>query len=153
MGLFGAKDARPVPKGIRVKFHRADKTVRNHHMIAVLSFHGAMPDGSLGKQHGRYIAAETAYWVTWLDALAMVLDFRDLDYKWGDSMLRVFQVMNQYLRESWSEMNRPVPIKLLSSDKSIGLRSLIPNEEIFFDTMDEALRACDRDLQDWLDAD
>ena len=151
MTLISRAEKHTPPKGIKAKFYRVDPSVKWHDMIAVVSFHGKMPDGSRGKAHGRYISAETMYWMTLLGALSVVLDFRDLDYKWGDSMLGVFQVLEDSFREQWSDIDRSVPIKLLSSDKSSGLYSLVTNQDVYFETVDAAVESCNQDMQFWID--
>ena len=40
--------------------------------------------------------------------------------------------------------------KVLASERSIGLRSLLA-EESFFDTMEDAIQSCDRDMKVWLE--
>ena len=153
MSQLSKVDRQPAPKGVTAKFHRVDEQVRNHDMIAIVSFHGKMPDGSRGKAHGRYIAAQAAYWMTYLNAITLILDFRDLDYKWGDSMLGVFQTVEQYFRENWNDIDMAVPVKLLSSAKSSGLQSLVTNQELYFATLDDAIEACNRDIEYWFDTD
>jgi len=122
------------PDGIFAAHYRVVQQVRNHNMIAAIGFHGAMPDGSKGKAHGRYISAQAAYWMTYLNALCIVIDFRDLEYKWGDSMLGVFQTLDQYFRDYWKDGGIALPIKILASSKSSGLYSLIDNRDMFFQT-------------------
>lgn len=151
MSVISRAEKHAPPKGIKARFYRVESSVNNHSMIAVVSFHGKMPDGSRGKAHGRYIAAETLYWMTLTDALSVVLDFRDLDYRWGDSMLGAFQVLEDRFREQWSDIDMSLPIKLLSSDKSSGLYSLITNQSVFFATIEEAIESCSQDMQFWLD--
>ena len=139
------------PKGIRAKYYRVDTSVDQHDMIAVVSFHGKMPDGSKGKAHGRYIAAQTVYWMTCIDAIAVVMDFRDLEYRWGDSILGALQTINERFRDQWSDLGMSVPVKLLSSQKSASLHSLVSDPGFFFSEMDDAILACSRDVRFWLD--
>lgn len=139
------------PKGIRAKFYRVDTSVDLHDMIAVVSFHGRMPDGSKGKDHGRYIAAQTVYWMTYIDAIAVVMDFRDLEYRWGDSILGALQTIDMRFRDQWSDLGMSVPVKLLSSSKSSGLHSLVSDPSFFFSEMDDAILACSRDVRFWMD--
>ncbi len=138
-------------KRIRAKFYRVDKSVDLHDMIAVVSFHGRMPDGSKGKDHGRYIAAQTVYWMTYIDAIAVVMDFRDLEYRWGDSILGALQTIDMRFRDQWSDLGMSVPVKLLSSPKSSGLLSLVTDPRFFFSEMDDAILACSRDVRFWMD--
>ena len=147
--LKHARDA-GVPKGIRTKFYRVDTSVARYNSIAVVSFHGKMPDGSKGKDHGRYIAAQTVYWMTYIDALAVVMDFRDLHYRWGDSVIGAFQSINERFRDDWEDLGMALPIKLLSSEKSSGLQSFGADPSIFCTDMDEAIRACSRDVEIWM---
>lgn len=139
------------PKGIRAKFYRVDKSVDLHDMIAGVSFHGKVPDGSKGKDHGRYIAAQTVYWMTCIDAIAVVMDFRDLEYRWGDSILGALQTIDMRFRDQWSDLGMSVPVKLLSSPKSSGLHSLVTDPSFFFSEMDDAILACSRDVRFWMD--
>ena len=44
-----------------------------------------------------------------------------------------------------------VPVKLLSSQKSSGLLSLVTDPSFFFSEMDDAILACSRDVRFWMD--
>ena len=140
------------PKGIRARFHRVQPPVDCHDMIAVVSFHGKMPDGSAGKAHGRFIGAQAVYWMTFLEAIAVVLDFRDLSYRWGDGMVGALQAIDRRFRDDWSDLNRGVPVKLLGSAKSSGLQSLVSSPDMLFTSMEEAVAACSREVRVWMEA-
>lgn len=150
MSLVKSENKRVAPKRIRAKFYHVDTSVNLADMIAVVSFHGKMPDGSMGKQHGKYIAAQTSFWMTYIGAISVVMDFRDLDYKWGDSLLGAFQTLERFYRDSWEDIDRSLPIKLIASEKSSGLYSLISNSSVFFSNVDEAVLSCSEDLEYWL---
>lgn len=141
------------PDGISVRYYEiAPKQFENSGFIAVLSFHGSVPDGSAGRDHAHFVATETIYWMTHLDANAVVLDFRDLDYVWGNSMLAVFQRVHDHFHHLFVEEKMAVPVHLLASDRSRGLYSLLANDDVFHETVEAALKACDADIQRWFDA-
>lgn len=148
--LVREKSARP-PRGISVRRYRLSSSVPNSGFIAAISFHGNVPDGSKGKRHAEYITLQCLEWMTQLDAICLIIDFRDLNYQWGNSLLRVFDTLRKHFHYEWYDLDMNVPIKLLASEKSGGLFSLINNPSLFFETTDAAIASCQADLERWLE--
>ena len=87
-------------------------------MMLVVAAAGVYPDGSLGKAQGNYIAVQTMLGLHAFDPDALVLDFRDQHYRWGDTLLRVFQEVSQF-RDAAREPEEPFfPISVVTSDAS-----------------------------------
>lgn len=137
------------PKGISARSYGVQgEMCSDTWAIAVISFHGAMPDGSAGKDHAEFVTLECVKVMTRLDAKCLIIDFRDVKYRWGNGILSAFQVLDRYFFYEWQDVDMRLPIKVLASDKSIGLRSLL-KEETFFETMEEAIQSCGEDMKRW----
>jgi len=138
------------PRGISAKHYRLSSDIPNSGFIAVISFHGKVPDGSKGKRHAEFITLECLEWMRRLNAICLIIDFRDLNYQWGDSLVRVFDSLRKHYHYEWHDLDMNVPIKLLASQKSCGLFSLINNPSLFFETTDAAIESCQAHLERWM---
>ncbi|GLQ20864.1 hypothetical protein GCM10007854_18190 [Algimonas porphyrae] len=145
-GLDEVQNLFAPPPGLTVRFHRHQPSHEYDGYAAIMSFHGNMPDGSGGKAHGRFVASSAAFWRTHEDAKTLVVDFRDLRYRWGDSLIMLFDRIGRQFDHEWSDIGMQVPIKLLASDNSAGLYSLISDKSVFFDTIEDALISCRADM-------
>lgn len=76
------------------------------------------------------------------------MDFSDVTYTWGDSMLAVFDVLRRRYHYEWHDIGMEVPIKVIISDKSSGLETLLPSG-FLFEKLRPAIRSCELDLQKW----
>lgn len=113
------------PDSISSKYFIAD---RDKHKIDVLivSFSGNYPNGSLGKNHAKFIATKTITGLINFDPDAVILDFRELEYNWGNNILDVFEHIS-FLKDSENSENEPnFPVLVLVSEKSKnGILSLL----------------------------
>lgn len=137
------------PRGLSVRYSQPRSHVEDAGFIAVIAFGGHVPDGSKGKAHCQYIALQSVQCLAQLQAICLIMDLRELDYRWGSSMLGVFDTLRRHFFYEWHDVGMDVPIKLLASDRSAGLYSLIPNEAVFFDSLDDAIASCQQDLKRW----
>lgn len=139
------------PRGISARQQAVSSAhVENAGFIAVISFHGKIPDGSEGKSHAEFVTLQCLEALARLDAICIIIDFRDVQYKWGNSLLRVFDTLRKHLYYEWHDVKGATPVKFLASDKSAGLYSLIGNPNTFFETMEAAVESCGSDLELWL---
>lgn len=137
------------PNGLIVKTMSVHSdTFEDAWAIAVIGLHGKIPDGSAGSHFAEYIKLECVNAMTRLEAKCLILDFRDVHYRWGNSILGVFETLDRYFYYEWHDIGMRMPIKVLTSDKSIGLRSLLP-EKNFFETMESAIQSCSHDMKRW----
>ena len=114
------------PDGLSCRYLMPDVAQTNTYQILIVSFEGVYPEGSLGKAHGAYIAVMTLHGIHAFDPDAVVLDFRALDYRWGDGLLRVFQDITA-VKDAEREPDEPFfPVVTVTSARSrAGLLSLI----------------------------
>ncbi len=159
MPEFSLKTVSPSkPNGIACRYlmPRRDQTDRMNILIA--SFKGKYPEGSLGNAHGLYIARMALAGVQSFDAEAIVLDFRRLTYRWGNTLLRVFQDVSQFKDAGADPDEPPFPIVVVTSSLSqAAVLSLVapPGGDAppwHFSDMDEAITYAVQASKDWLNA-
>ena len=142
------------PEGIESTYYLVDQDQQRDTRVLVISFRGAYPDGSLGNRHGGYIAHAGLCGVHAFSPEALVLDFRELHYRWGNTMLAVFQDVSQFMDADLAAGGYRFPIVVVASEKSSGLHTLLrapeADDPFLFDDIDKAIAAArERGLQ-WL---
>ena len=112
----------------------------------VVRFSGVYRDGAAGKGDALYIlasaaAARKAWW-----SPSTILDFRDLEYRWGDEMQWVTSI-------TWDAgVRAEAPLAVVVGDKSRdALRSLLRDDygDTCVETMDDAFAMCRRKAQEY----
>ena len=116
--------------------------------ISVIAFDGAIPDGSAGREHAEFIKLACLEAMARQDAKCIVMDFRRCDYRWGNSIDRAFDALRRLYHYEWYDLDMTTPVKVLASERSIGLQSLLP-DEMLFDSIESAIASCNRDLEKW----
>lgn len=113
------------PDSINCNYFIVDKN-ENRIDVLIVSFSGNYPNGSLGKNHAKFITTNTITGLINFDPDAVILDFRELEYNWGNNILDVFECIS-FLKDSENSENEPnFPVLLLVSEKSKnGILSLL----------------------------
>jgi hypothetical protein len=126
--------------------------------VLIVAFKGEYPDGSLGNAHGHYIASETMHGIHAFDPHCLVLDLRLLAYRWGNTLLRVFQDISQF-KDSGAAPGEPVfPVVVVTSMlcRNAFLSLMTPSAAAppawHFDDMDEAIAYAVKASDEWLNA-
>lgn len=129
------------------------KTQENSVLIG--SFSGSYGIGSLGNGDGIFISAVTLAGLAAFEGGCLVLDFSNMDYKWGNTLLKVFNDVSQYMNEP----DAPAfPIIVVTSDRSRdAFLSLVGSteegaKEWHFQNMAEAIEAAQSAAQHWYDS-
>lgn len=125
--------------------------------VLVVAFDGDYPDGSLGNAHGHYIAYETMCGIHAFDPHCVVLDFRKLAYRWGNTLLGVFQDISQF-KDAGADPGEPAfPVVVVTSPlcRQAFLSLVTPSDGAspppwHFDDMDAAITYAVRASKDWL---
>lgn len=119
--------------------------------VLVASFAGDYGVGSKGNGDGVFIAAETLRGLVAFDPCAVILDFREMRYSWGNTLFHVFQTVAQYMDEP-GEPAFPVfaVTSELCRDALLGLMG--GEGPWHFDDMDTALTAATAAAAAWLDS-
>jgi hypothetical protein len=148
----------PEPPGITSRFFLPDPDLTDRMRILVVSFAGEYPDGSRGNAHGAFIAVSAMHGLLAFNAHCVVLDFRDLTYRWGNTLLGVFDDISQFKDAGAEPDSPPFPIVVVTSEKSRdGILSLVtplgqPAPEWHFEDLDAAIEYGVRKAGEWLDA-
>jgi hypothetical protein len=142
--LLQNKETKPISIGC--KYFTPKEELIDKIEVLIVSFFGEYPNGSQGKNHGTF------------NPDALILDFRELEYNWGNSLLAVFQDLEQ-LKNAGNTANEPnFPILILTSEKSkTGILSLLKPAEsnsvpdFIFEDINLAIKEAAKRGKYWLD--
>lgn len=133
------------PKNIAYKFFTPKKSQTNGIDVLIVSFYGIYPSGSLGAPYAKYISLMSLHGLQYFEPECIILDLRELDYKYGNSLMGVFQDISDF-KDANKEENEPFfPVLVVTSDKCRdGFLSLVTlNDEtepsFHFSDMSEAI--------------
>ncbi len=147
-----------VPPGITCRYFLADAAQTDGRTILVVAFQGEYPDGSRGNAHGAYIATATLHGLHAFDADCLILDFRGLSYRWGNTLLKVLQDVSQFKDAEAGPDEPPFPIAVVTSEKCReAFLSLVtpmgrPTPGWHFDDIDAAIQYGVKKANEWLDS-
>ena len=145
------------PDGIDSEYFMLDKTLTDGSPILVVSFTGSCPDGSAGSKHAAYVSYAAMCGLHAFSPWAIVLDFRNLDYRWGNSMYGVFQDISRFMDADIDPGAPPFPIISVISDRSVGFTSLLlPSNDEQSNTLihdiNTGIESAIRAAKEWIDA-
>jgi hypothetical protein len=145
-----------VPSGISCKFFSPVEIDTNNMDILVVSYFGKYPEGSMGIAHGAYIAVMAMQGVHLFAPDCVILDFAELEYLRGNTLLRVFQDISTF-KDCEKEPEAPYfPVLVVTSKKSRdGFLALVapngsPEPNWHFSTIQDAVYAGSRLASKWL---
>jgi hypothetical protein len=124
----------------------SDDETSGAHQFLVIQFQGIYKAGAAGSGDALYIvsaieAARRAWW-----APSTVVDFRELEYTWGDEMEWVAEI-------GWDRVTRiQAPLAIVISDKCRkALKSLLEAEfeRVCVDTLESAFELCRAQEMQW----
>jgi hypothetical protein len=143
------------PNGISCKFYQPAEIDTNNMDILVVSYSGIYPDGALGAAHGAYIAVKAMQGLHLFAPDCVILDFRELQYHSGNTLLRVFQDISTF-KDSEKEPDAPYfPVLAVTSEKSrAGFLALVapkdsPEPDWHFSTIQDAISAASQLARRW----
>jgi hypothetical protein len=144
-----------VPVDITCRYLLVSPEQAGRRTILVAAFEGEYPDGSRGNAHGAYIASAALHGVSAFDADCLVLDFRELKYRWGNTLLKVFQDISQS-KDGELEPGEPTfPVVVVTSEKCRdAFLSLVTPfgrsaPDWHFQNVDEAIEYAARKVEEW----
>ena len=131
---------------IRVKFRTGPSSKGEYHPILVISYSGVYGIGSKGNGDAHYMHAMGTFGMEFSNAAGLILDFRKLNYKWGDMMDYVLNLPHE-------ARPRPIPFAIIFGEKNrkaLGTlffgtksRKSPTRKEWAFDTFEEAWKWVD----------
>ena len=108
------------PEGLSCKFYLKERSGDDKIDVLIVSFFGDYPKGSLGNEHGPFIARKAIEGLMSFSVEAIILDFREMHYSYGNTLLKVFQDIYQYM-DAGNDKDDPIfPILVVMSDKNRG---------------------------------
>jgi len=119
MSRFTLTEATPfVPESLRCRLLLADRKQTDRMTVLVVAFDGDYPDGSLGNAHGAFIATSALHGLKAFDADCVILDFRGMSYRWGNTLLQVFEDIAQF-KDAGGEPGAPAfPVLVVTGERS-----------------------------------
>ena len=145
------------PEDLECKFSMVQKQVEDIPPILVVSFVGNYPDGSAGNRHGRYMASMTLLGLSEFEPWCVILDLRNLEYRWGNALLQVFQNVSAFMSKENEAGDPPFPVIAVTSEKSrSGFLSLVTPSDgeepaWHWNSLSEAVEAAVVAANHWID--
>lgn len=146
------------PERLSCKFYQRERNGTDKIDVLIVSFFGDYPKGSLGNEYGSFIARKAIEGLMSFSVEALILDFREMNYTYGNTLLKVFQDIYQYMDAGNDDDDPIFPIFVVMSDENrAGILSLLTpvgSESIpdfCFDDMDEAIAKATEKGAYWLD--
>ena len=127
----------------------------NYCSILIADFDGKVGFGSSGKNDADYMYHRLGEHILYIFPFAILFDLRDLEYEYGNSILKIFDAVTDI---NFSDVENLIPRVLLLSDKCIyGLSTLIGFDvnnlpEWIFTDYDKALNYSVKKAIDYSDA-
>jgi hypothetical protein len=145
------------PEGLSCRYLIASPEETDGMRVLIVSFDGNYPDGSLGNAHGHYIASSTLHGLHVFDPDCVVIDFRLLAYRWGNTLLRVFRDISDF-KDAGAVAGEPrFPVTVVTSKLCRdGFLSLVTPSGAaapgwHFDDVDAAITYAVQASKEWLD--
>lgn len=146
------------PENINCNYFSPKEKLAENIDVLITSFKGIYPDGSLGKNHATYISKKVIAGLIEFDPEVIILDFRELTYKWGNSILSVFQEVKAFKDGENLPEEPAFPILVLVSEKSKnGMLSLLTPvtsnsiPDFIFEDINLAIEEAEKRGKYWLD--
>lgn len=121
--------------------------------VLVIAFHGTYRRGSQGNPDGAFLRGQVMAGLATYAPSCLLLDFRDLSYEWGNTLLGVFQDVDQFMNDGEGV---PFPVLTVASDRSapalhslLGISGPTPIHQL---DLDAALVEARRQARIWLDS-
>jgi hypothetical protein len=111
------------------------KIPKTHKLGGLIVFKGFYPRGAAGVKHAHYIQASVQTFCTMARIVALIVDFRELDYVWGDD-LSVLPKNNVRIRRIL------IPSESTKPDQYAGFVSMLGKEYLVTE-----IRAAFRDIR------
>lgn len=145
------------PNGIECSYGLAgNPTPDDVPNILIVSFSGSYPDGSHGNAHGHFIASSTMFGIAHFEPWCVVIDFRDMEYRWGNTLLTVFQQIDQYMPSDDDGPAFPVLVVTSAKSRDAFLTLVTPAggsaPDWHFDNINDALENAVIRANEWIDA-
>ena len=146
------------PEDLTCKFHLKERSGEDKIDVLIVSFFGDYPKGSLGNEHGSFIARKAIEGLMSFSVEAIILDFSEMYYTYGNRLLKVFQDIYQYMDAGNDDDDPIFPILVVMSQKNrAGILSLLTPvgsesmPDFCFDDMGEAIVIATEKGAYWLD--
>ncbi|MCP4218790.1 MAG: hypothetical protein GY765_29430 [bacterium] len=145
------------PEGLSCKYFMTEREQTEKMDILIVSFFGSYPDGSMGSEHAGYIACMAMHGLVAFNPDCIILDFREMEYRWGNSLLKVFQDISQYKDEGKEQDEPCFPVVAVTSDKCrasfLSLVTPMNSQEPswHFGNMTNAIKYATKAAVEWLD--
>jgi len=146
------------PEGLSCKFYLKERSGDDKIDVLIVSFFGKYPKGSLGNEHGSFISRKAIEGLMVFNVQSIILDFREMQYTYGNTLLKVFQDIYQYMDAGNDEDDPIFPILVVMSHRNReGVLSLLTpvgaesTLEFCYDDINEAIAKATKKGQFWFD--
>lgn len=146
------------PAGIDVTYSEVEEPADDDDfpLLLCVAFHGVYPDGSKGNDHGEFIARSTLTGLTHFEPWGLILDLRELEYRWGNTLLKVFDYVARFERPDPGEPSFPIVVVTSDKCRDAFLSLVTPTGSTapawHFEDMEAAIEHVAKLASEWIDA-
>lgn len=139
------------PENIKCEFYS-----HNDNLLLFCKIVGTHRIGSEGNLDSEYIYSKLVAYYYWVKPCSIVLDLTDMEYSWGDRLLKIINFPSEIGRD---EQEKQLPLLLIVSDKcKEGIASLlkVKNNRLpnwIYEDFEQAVQAAVKKANEWLEID
>ncbi len=137
---------------IKVTYQMGSSRLREHYDILVIAYSGKYGIGSAGNGDAQYMYARGQFGLNIYEPAGAILDFRELEYVWGDLLAQVFDIQIEQYPDT------RFPLAMVVGDKcKEAIGTLIhfgdesepaTSEDWIFDSLEEAWKYVEEKIEE-----
>ena len=156
--MYKLVKVKPVkPRRLSCRFWITSRSETDNIDVLIVSISGISPDGSRGRDQARFMAIKAMEGMIAFDPDAIIFDFSDLHYRWGNSILGIFQNISIFKDSENEEFEPPFPQIIVvgpaSRDGILSLLGISDEKEsnTVFNNLNDAIAQAAKAGKAWLD--
>ncbi|MBS1910963.1 MAG: hypothetical protein JST22_03160 [Bacteroidetes bacterium] len=120
--------------------------------VMIARFEGRYRRGSQGNGDGLFMAAILAAYFAVLDPVCLVLDLRDFDYEWGNTILKAINFFYEYGRDADEKDKAVVIVATGETRRSLDTleQTIKSGKRIYCEGIEDAMSSAEEEARSYL---
>lgn len=131
---------------------QGEASVSDDRNVLLLSFRGCYRKGSEGNGDGMFMCAMTAAYCEMVEPASLVLDFTNLEYEWGNTILRTLNFFWEHGRDVDERERLVVIVSTGQTSESLCSlnKTIVAGNRHFTDSLEKGITAAEQAAADYL---